>query len=262
MTLIRKENGQQVRLVRLLNPQLAGVPDEEILKGLALANYLGLDPVKKQVHMVPFGKSVQLIVSYLEYIKRAERSGKLNGWQVQIVEQPEVKAKVTIWRKDWEKPFEWEVYLKEAQRNTPTWREMPLFMLRKVAIAQAFRIAFPEEVGELPYEEAEMEGVITPQQVVIQQEPQPQTQQPHQSQEQPQALPEAPRWDLARIKQEATEELKQVVREYRISTKELIALFEKFEGDQIAVVNFIKENKKENKVKEEVENGAPKLFQN
>lgn len=254
MNITKKENG--VRLVKILNPHLAGVPDEEILKGLALANYLGLDPVKRQVHFVPFGNSVQLIVSYLEYVKRAERSGKLNGWQIQIVEQPEVKAKVTIWRKDWEKPFEWEVYLKEAQRNTPTWREMPLFMLRKVAIAQAFRIAFPEETGELPYEEAEMEGVITPQQVVIQ----PQQHQQPQETTEPQALPETPKWDLNRIKETATEELKQVVKEYRVTSKELIALFEKFNGDQIAIINYIRENK-ENK-KEEVENGIPKLFKN
>ncbi|MEM7814705.1 MAG: RecT family recombinase [Candidatus Aenigmatarchaeota archaeon] len=254
MNITKKENG--VRLVKILNPHLAGVPDEEILKGLALANYLGLDPVKRQVHFVPFGNSVQLIVSYLEYVKRAERSGKLNGWQIQIVEQPEVKAKVTIWRKDWEKPFEWEVYLKEAQRNTPTWREMPLFMLRKVAIAQAFRIAFPEETGELPYEEAEMEGVITPQQVVIQ----PQQHQQPQETTEPQAFPETPKWDLNRIKETATEELKQVVKEYRVTSKELIALFEKFNGDQIAIINYIRENK-ENK-KEEVENGIPKLFKN
>jgi len=256
--LAKKEN-ESAKLVRLLNPQLAGVPDEEILKGLAIANYLGLDPIKKQVHMVPFGKSVQLIVSYLEYIKRAERSGKLNGWQVQIIEQPEVKAKVTIWRKDWEKPFEWEVYLKEAQRNTPTWREMPLFMLRKVAIAQAFRIAFPEEVGELPYEEAEMEGIISPQQVVIQ-EPQSQPQQSNQSQEvQALSLSEAPRWDLNRIKEIATEELKQVVKEYRVTSKELIALFEEFDGDQVAIINYIKENRTKEEV---VKNGTPKLFQN
>lgn len=258
MNITKKENGQAVRLVKILNPHLAGVPDEEILKGLALANYLGLDPVKRQVHFVPFGNSVQLIVSYLEYVKRAERSGKLNGWQIQIVEQPEVKAKVTIWRKDWEKPFEWEVYLKEAQRNTPTWREMPLFMLRKVAIAQAFRIAFPEETGELPYEEAEMEGVITPQQVVIQPQQPQQHQQPQEITE-PQALPEAPKWDLNRIKEIATEELKQVVKEYRITSKELVALFEEFDGDQVAIINYIKENRTKEEV---VKNGTPKLFQN
>lgn len=258
MNLTKKDNGQTIKLIRLLNPHLTGVSDEEIIKGLALAQYLGLDPIKKQVHMIPFGKSIQLVVSYLEYIKRAERTGKLDGWQVVVYEQPEIHARVTIWRKDWQKPFEWSVYLKEVQKNSQIWREMPLFMLRKVAIAQAFRLCFPEEVGELPYEEAEMEGVITPQQVVIQQEPQSQPQQPHQSQEQPQALPEAPRWDLNRIKEIATEELKQVVKEYRITSKELVALFEEFDGDQVAIINYIKENR----TKEEVKNGTPKLFQN
>lgn len=257
MNITKKENGQQVRLVRLLNPHLSSVPDEEILKAIALCNYLGLDPIRRQVHLVPFGKTVQLVVSYLEYVKRAERSGKLDGWQVQIVEQPELHAKVVIYRKDWSRPFEWQVFLKEVQKNTSTWREMPLFMLRKVAIAQAFRLCFPEEVGELPYEEAEMEGVINTQQVVIQQEPPQQTQQTQtQIPQEPQALPEAPKWDLNRIKEVATEELKQVVKEYRITSKELVSLFEEFDGDQVAIINYIKENK----TKEVTTNGTPKLF--
>jgi len=46
--------------------------------------------------------------------------------------------------------------MEEARQNSPTWQKMPRFMLRKVAIAQGFRLAFPEETAELPYEEAEM----------------------------------------------------------------------------------------------------------
>ena len=153
--------------IRLLFPHLSKVKDEEILKAVAVAKHLGLDPVKKEVHFVPYSGSVQMIVSYTEYIKRAERSGKLNGWKVDFgKDELGEYAQVEIHRKDWDTPFIWKVYMEEAKQNSPTWQKMPRFMLRKVAIAQGFRLAFPEETAELPYEEAEMS---------YQQQPQPQS---------------------------------------------------------------------------------------
>ncbi len=145
---------QAVEMVRVLFPHLQDVPDIEVAKAIATARHLGLDPIKKEVHLVPFKGKVQLVVGYLEYIKRAERSGKLNGWQVNISGDT---ARVVIYRKDWEHPFEWEVSLQEVQKDTPTWRQMPQFMLKKVAISQAFRLCFPEELGHMPYTEAEGE---------------------------------------------------------------------------------------------------------
>ncbi|WP_457628378.1 RecT family recombinase, partial [Persephonella sp.] len=142
---------------RLLFPHLAKVKDEELLKAVSVARHLGLDPVKKEVHFVPYSGSVQMIVSYTEYIKRAERSGKLNGWQVDFGKDDFGEfAEITIYRKDWDTPFKWKVYMQEARQKSPTWDKMPAFMLRKVAIAQGFRLAFPEETAELPYEEAEV----------------------------------------------------------------------------------------------------------
>lgn len=143
--------------IRLLFPHLNKVKDEEILKAVAVAKHLGLDPVKKEVHFVPYSGSVQMIVSYTEYIKRAERSGKLNGWKVDFgKDELGEYAQIEIHRKDWDTPFIWKVYMEEAKLDSPTWKKMPRFMLRKVAIAQGFRLAFPEETAELPYEEAEM----------------------------------------------------------------------------------------------------------
>ena len=143
--------------VRLLFPTLAKVKDEEVIKALSVAKHLGLDPTKKEVHFVPYSGTVQLIVSYTEYIKRAERSKKLNGWKVDFgKDELGEYAEITIYRKDWQEPFVWKVYMEEAKQNSPTWQKMPRFMLRKVAIAQGFRLAFPEETAELPYEEAEI----------------------------------------------------------------------------------------------------------
>jgi len=153
----REEFTEKLMQIRLLFPHLNKVKDEEILKAIAVAKHLGLDPVKKEVHFVPYSGSVQMIVSYTEYIKRAERSGKLNGWKVDFgKDELGEYAEITIYRKDWQEPFVWKVYMEEARQNSPSWQKMPRFMLRKVAIAQGFRIAFPEETAELPYEEAEM----------------------------------------------------------------------------------------------------------
>ncbi len=143
--------------VRLLFPTLAKVKDEEVIKAISVAKHLGLDPTKKEVHFIPYSGSVQLIVSYTEYIKRAERSKKLNGWRVDFgKDELGEYAQIEIHRKDWDTPFIWKVYMEEAKLDSPTWKKMPRFMLRKVAIAQGFRLAFPEETAELPYEEAEM----------------------------------------------------------------------------------------------------------
>jgi len=73
-----------------------------------------------------------------------------------------MKALVEIHRKDWHSPFVHEVYWKEAvQRKrdgTPTsfWTKMPKFQLKKVAISQGFRLAFPSELGGMPYDSAEL----------------------------------------------------------------------------------------------------------
>jgi phage recombination protein Bet len=155
--IVKQEQQNLVELVRVLFPQLQGVSDLEIAKAIALAKKLGLDPLRKEVHLVPFKGSVQLVVSYLEYIKRAERSGKLDGWEVRLgKDELGEYAEVEIFRKDWKHSLKWRAYLDEVKKDTPNWKAMPLFMLRKTAIAQAFRLAFPEETQELPLEEGEI----------------------------------------------------------------------------------------------------------
>jgi len=154
----KQEQQNLVEMVKVLFPQLQGVSDLEIVKAVALARRLGLDPIRREVHLVPFKGTVQLVVSYSEYLKRAERSGKLDGWTVKLGKDEFGEyAEVEIFRKDWNHSFKWRAYLNEVKKDTPNWKTMPLFMLRKTAIAQAFRLAFPEETQELPLEEGEVE---------------------------------------------------------------------------------------------------------
>jgi len=155
--LVKTTGGNIVEMVKALFPHLASVSDMEIRKAISLAKHLGLDPTKKECYFVPYKSSLQLVVSYTEYIKRAERSGKLNGWDVVVAKDDvDVFAEVVIYKKDWQYPLKWRVYLSEAKKETPNWKTMPLFMLKKTAISQAFRLAFPEETSLLPLEEAEI----------------------------------------------------------------------------------------------------------
>ena len=153
---------QVLQMLRTALPALAKVDDQTLITAIAYARHVGLDPLKKEVHFVPYYDKeqkktiLQPVVAYTEYIKRAERSGKLRGWTCRVQKQGEEHvAIVEIKRSDWEIPFVWEVPMSEVRRDTPLWKSQPLFMLRKTAIAQAFRMCFPEETAHLPYEEAE-----------------------------------------------------------------------------------------------------------
>ena len=92
-----------------------------------------LNPFKREIYCVPYMKNVKnemtgqwekqralsIITGYEVYLKRAERTGKLDGWKCEVTGTgKEVKAIATIHRKDWKNPFVHEVYFEEvAQKN-------------------------------------------------------------------------------------------------------------------------------------------------
>jgi len=75
-------------------------------------------------------------------------------------------AWVKIYRKDWKMPLyhevEWDEYVKlkaDGVTVTKFWKKMPKTMLKKVVISQGYRLAFPDEMGDLPYIVEEIEHV-------------------------------------------------------------------------------------------------------
>jgi phage recombination protein Bet len=140
---------------------------EEKLQFIEVAQAFGLNPFKREIHVAVYGEGeyrrMSIVVGYQVYLDRAERTGQLDGWRAWVEGQGEdMKALVEIHRKDWHSAFIHEVYWKEAvQRKrdgTPTsfWSKMPRFQLKKVAISQGFRLAFPSELGGMPYDPAEL----------------------------------------------------------------------------------------------------------
>ena len=136
--------------------------DKEILFFINIAKANGLNPFKREIHMTKYktrdGVVFKIMVGYEVYLKRAERTNKMNGWRCEILKGRDAgddKAILTIHRKDWNEPFMWEVTRKEVSKGQATWTQMPDFMLKKVAIAQGMRLCFPDEMGGMPYIEEE-----------------------------------------------------------------------------------------------------------
>ena len=69
-----------------------------------------LNPFKREIHVSKFNNVMSIITGYETYIKRAERSGLLDGWEVRTegtVKDGTLKAIITIYRKDRSRPFNW-----------------------------------------------------------------------------------------------------------------------------------------------------------
>ena len=141
--------------------------ESEIQQFIHTALAGNLDPFKREIYIAVYGegdnRKVSILTGYQVYLKRAERTGKLDGWGARIDGTAgQMKAVVEIFRKDWSHSFIHEAYWEEAVQKkkdgnpTQFWAKQPRFQLRKVAIAQAFRLAFPDELGGLPYESAEV----------------------------------------------------------------------------------------------------------
>jgi phage recombination protein Bet len=118
-----------------------------------------LNPFKREVYAIPYKDNFNIIIGYEVYLKTAEKSGMLNGWSVKTegkITDRSLKAVVKIHRKDWVEPLIHEVWFIEYMQENKMWKSKPITMIKKVAIAQAFRLAFPANLGGLPYTADEM----------------------------------------------------------------------------------------------------------
>lgn len=160
--------------------KIAGVAqklnEQEKLQFVEIAQAYQLNPFKREIYCNTYGqgqyRTTSIITGYEVYIKRAERTGQLNGWHVEVegsVKDNSLKAVITIHRKDWAQPFTHEVYFEEVCQKTKDgrlnsiWSKMPRFMTKKVAIAQGFRLCFSDELGGMPYTADELPQEEKPQ---------------------------------------------------------------------------------------------------
>jgi len=156
----------------LLTPEVvrkhicAMASDQEIFLFLQIAKACKLNPFLNQIYLVKYNpnEKAQILTSYNVYLQRAERSGSYGGLETKTygsIETKDLRAEVKVYRKDWERPLVHEVYYEEYVQfkkntdgtKTPNkfWKEKPRTMIVKVAISQAFRLAFPLEFEGMPY---------------------------------------------------------------------------------------------------------------
>lgn len=157
------------------------VTHQEVMMFLQLCRFQKLNPFLREAYLIKFKGTPATIVTGKEvFTKRAASAKNCAGWEAGImvkkgntVENREgtflIKGEellggwAKVYRKDWNVPMSITVGMDEYRRlkadGTPmaNWRTMPATMIRKVALVQALREAFPED----------FEGLYTPEEMNI-----------------------------------------------------------------------------------------------
>ena len=147
------------------------VTEQEIVMFMSLCKFQKLNPFLREAYLIKYGNEKATFVTGKEtFTKRAAASPRCIGWEAGIIvktadgkiEQrigtfviPEEENLLGGWakvhRKDWDVPMEQTVSLKEYEgrrrdgKLNKQWETKPATMIRKVALVQALRDAFPEE---------------------------------------------------------------------------------------------------------------------
>jgi hypothetical protein len=127
---------------------------------IEIAQAMHLNPFIREIYAVGYKSgeivTLSIITGYETFIKRADRTGKVANWRTFI--NADGDSECHIYRKDWDKdkPFVHVLDKNEFVGTSPIWKNKK-FMHKKVCTAQAFRLCFPDEMGGLPYTEAEEE---------------------------------------------------------------------------------------------------------
>jgi len=139
----------------------ANATDQEIELFKNQCQMFQLSPFKREIYLIKYGSyPADIVVGYEVYLKRAERSKNWDGMESGTkgsLRKKDLVAWAKVYRKDWKRPLyhevEYDEYVKKKKDDTVTrfWAKMPKTMLKKVAVSQAFRLTFPDEMGGLPY---------------------------------------------------------------------------------------------------------------
>lgn len=157
------------------------VSDQEVIMFLNMCKYQRLNPFLNEAYLIKFGNQPATMVTGKDAIsKRAMRNKRYEGQQAGVVVYHEEKGEIEyrvgslvmkeerliggwakVFVKGYQVPIEASVSLTEyiglKNDGTPNqqWERKPATMIRKVALVQALREAFPEDLGGL-YDPTEM----------------------------------------------------------------------------------------------------------
>lgn len=170
-------NGEEVTL----NPNIirdtiakgdAEITGQEALLFMNLCRYQKLNPFLGEAHLIKYDKTkpAQMVVGKEAFSKRADSHEMYDGYKAGLIiardkEVIEVEGSFTIpgdavlggwcevYRKDRKYPIVAKVDFSEYNTGKSIWAGKPKTMIRKVAIVQAMREAFPSNLGGMYVEE-------------------------------------------------------------------------------------------------------------
>ena len=144
-----------------LVPPDSKITDQELGFFLQICKYQKLNPFLKEIYIVKYGAyPAAFIVGKETFLRRAKRDDSYKGHSVGIsddgklafaevlVEGLELPVRVEV---------EYDEYVQEKDgAPNKMWAKKPKTMLKKVALVQALREAFPDQCNEM-YDEAEVD---------------------------------------------------------------------------------------------------------
>ena len=172
------EKGQEIKLtasdiVEYISTD-SSVTEKEVFAFLNMCKYLKLNPFLKEIYLIKYKNSpATFVISYQTLLKRAQENKNFDGYETEVKgEIPNMSATATVYRKDRNYPVKITVNYSEAVktvmdrqtkelRPTNMWKNMPEWMLRKVALARALKEAFPTAVGNAQVSESDIVDIDT-----------------------------------------------------------------------------------------------------
>ena len=156
---------------KLLNDYFATLTDKltDVQRNqfAAVAQAFGLNPFKREIYATTYknrdgGTVMSIVTGYEVYLKRAEMNPNYNGFETEVkVVNGEMGCTCKVYRKDRTMPVTSTVWMGEYNTGRSLWASKPRMMLEKVAIATAFRRAFPCDFGGMPYTTDELPEHMT-----------------------------------------------------------------------------------------------------
>lgn len=156
---------------RYFDPQNL-LTEKQVGQALSLIKGRNLNPLANEVYIVAYknrngGTEFSLIVSKEAFLKRAAQSKNYEGFEAGVVAVDKdgvmherkgalmlpgdtlVGGWARVYRKNFKVPVEIQVSLEEYNKKQSTWNSMPATMIRKTALVNALREAFPEDLGNM-----------------------------------------------------------------------------------------------------------------
>lgn len=174
-------NGENVKLSPLTVKQYlvsggGAVTDQEVIMFMSLCKYQHLNPFLREAYLVKYGNSPATILTGKDvFTKRANRNPRFRGMKAGIIVQDTNSGELTEREGTFYLPSEaivggWATVFVEGREEAPSyasvafaeyagrksngelnsqWATKPATMIRKVALVQALREAFPEDFAEM-----------------------------------------------------------------------------------------------------------------